>query len=358
LYFGGALFDTYEKFNQYYSWAKMMKHSFVPEDIAMRGVALQNLHCVAVDRVNKVLYTPTNYRLLDKNMITEILKYAANIGNELEAYIPGRCIIQYVTLPEIPKDEDIQDTRESHAACLDIIGKDLWLLDCSEDCPINLTEDNDYAKEWLINIDYISVFKVEELQYSPGIIDPLADIWERIYRGEPAAATGGHGFTPAPRRTYERKCDRAANREGSKLTVGKRKSPATQGKPIKASSRGKVKVNKKDLNLQAYLTQAMKEQTQAATESHTKKTARKIITVPGTPNPFKTTGVGLIKKQGGNQEKAFKLHIKAYPEFPTLKESLAKWRDIISASNISVWWKYSLIMTEYQKMRKIGPQEL
>jgi hypothetical protein len=40
----------------------------------------------------------------------------------------------------------------SHAAVLLKKDEDLYLLDASEDGPVNLTQNNDLAKEWLLDI--------------------------------------------------------------------------------------------------------------------------------------------------------------------------------------------------------------
>ena len=50
MYFGGPIFDTFEKFSEYYTFTKKMKHEFVPENIALNGVGLANLHNLVVLR--------------------------------------------------------------------------------------------------------------------------------------------------------------------------------------------------------------------------------------------------------------------------------------------------------------------
>jgi hypothetical protein len=48
LYFGGAVYDTCEKFFAYYAFTKKMKTHHVPEDILLKGISFTNLHNVVV----------------------------------------------------------------------------------------------------------------------------------------------------------------------------------------------------------------------------------------------------------------------------------------------------------------------
>lgn len=52
MYFGGPLYDTSEKFIEYYAFTKKMKTSFVPEDVELKGVNLINMHNIVIDRKN------------------------------------------------------------------------------------------------------------------------------------------------------------------------------------------------------------------------------------------------------------------------------------------------------------------
>ena len=44
MYFGGPLYDTWEKFLEYYRYTKKMKKEFAPEDVKLRGISLSNFH--------------------------------------------------------------------------------------------------------------------------------------------------------------------------------------------------------------------------------------------------------------------------------------------------------------------------
>ena len=51
--------------------------------------------------------------------------------------------------------------RQSHAAVVVQDGKEVWLLDTSEETPLLLSGPKGSGREWLENIQYIAVFELE-----------------------------------------------------------------------------------------------------------------------------------------------------------------------------------------------------
>lgn len=181
MYFGGPIYDTFEKFMEYYAHTKKMKKEFVPEDVALKGVSLANLHNVVVLRDTGEVYTLKPYCLIDREMIDEIIKWSENEGEDLRELLPQSSIIQYVCYPD-PQEEEVQaGDRSSHAGCIKTIDGELVLLDGSEPEPLFLTGQNENAAQWLEDIEYISVFEVITIKPSPAVINKLSNAWERIY---------------------------------------------------------------------------------------------------------------------------------------------------------------------------------
>lgn len=65
-------------------------------------------------------------------------------------------------------------------------GENFYLLDASEKTPKLLTGPKGYAKKWLETIQYIAVYEMLPATFRKSVINPLADVFERIYRGESA----------------------------------------------------------------------------------------------------------------------------------------------------------------------------
>jgi hypothetical protein len=69
MYFGGPLWDKMSKFVEYYTYNMKMKKEYVPEDMALKGVSLANLHNLVVLRDDKVAFNTKSAGLFDENMI-------------------------------------------------------------------------------------------------------------------------------------------------------------------------------------------------------------------------------------------------------------------------------------------------
>jgi hypothetical protein len=93
MYFGGALFDTFEKFVEFYTYTKKMKKSFVPEDTFLKGLGLANLHNLVVLRDEGVIYTPTPFGLIDEHLIDEFVNLSDDIAEDLIKILPPRSIV-------------------------------------------------------------------------------------------------------------------------------------------------------------------------------------------------------------------------------------------------------------------------
>lgn len=93
MYFGGPIYDTWEKFAAYYAGVKKYKKDYAPEDVMLNGIALTNLPHVVIDPKKGVSYSPTATIMIDKDLINEIVKYSSNAGIDLSYFINERSII-------------------------------------------------------------------------------------------------------------------------------------------------------------------------------------------------------------------------------------------------------------------------
>jgi hypothetical protein len=73
MYFEGPIYDTAEKWIEYYAFTKKMKTSFVPEDMALKGINFMNLHNIVVDRENKARYTTVCVAMIEEALISEFV---------------------------------------------------------------------------------------------------------------------------------------------------------------------------------------------------------------------------------------------------------------------------------------------
>ena len=73
MYFGGPIYDTSEKFMEYYAYTRKMKKELVPEDVALKGISLANLHNIVVLRDSGEVYTLKPHSVLDREMIDELV---------------------------------------------------------------------------------------------------------------------------------------------------------------------------------------------------------------------------------------------------------------------------------------------
>jgi hypothetical protein len=93
MYFGGPVYDEVSKFVEFYTYVMKMKREFVPEDMALKGVSLANLHNLVVIRDDGAAYTPKSDRLFDEEMIKMFLERSENVADDLAELLPNRCII-------------------------------------------------------------------------------------------------------------------------------------------------------------------------------------------------------------------------------------------------------------------------
>jgi hypothetical protein len=109
-------------------------------------------------------------------------------------------LIQYVGLSTEIFGEVDNKRIYSHAACLVKHNGELYLLDASEDGPMNLTKNNELAKEWLLDVQYMIMFQFAKKFNHENTINPLADVFDRIYAGKHAARGGWRPIPLAPYR--------------------------------------------------------------------------------------------------------------------------------------------------------------
>lgn len=214
MFFGGPVYTSFEQFYEFYSYTKKMKKQQAAEDVAMNGIGLVNLHNVVVLRDKLLSYSPKTHSIIEQFAISDLIRLSGSPGDDLYALCPSRCIIQYVCNSVPATALNPCPPRQSHAACLVHQGKKLYLLDASESKPRLLSGPNGYAKKWLADIEYIAIFEMIPTQYSKSVIDSLADVFERIYRGEKAAVRGGNKRSPISGRRLVSKTDRKDRQEG------------------------------------------------------------------------------------------------------------------------------------------------
>ena len=102
------------------------------------------------------------------------------------------------------------------------------MLDTSEDGPVNLSKNNELTKEWMIDIQYMIMFKFEKNIVHENTINPLADIFERIYEGKPATHGGSRLRKASSNRENRKKSKRVSTIEIPKGLPGKRKASSTE----------------------------------------------------------------------------------------------------------------------------------
>ena len=93
MFFGGPVFDTWEKFVEYYAHNRKMKKDLIPEDVALKGISLANLHNMVVLRDSGEVYTLKPYSLLDREMIDELILYGEDLGEDLRELLPPASLI-------------------------------------------------------------------------------------------------------------------------------------------------------------------------------------------------------------------------------------------------------------------------
>ena len=72
-----------------------------------------------------------------------------------------RVIIQFIDFSESLDESNILSGRDSHCAVLKFIKGDWHLFDSTEKKVINLS-DNEWAVEWIKNLEYIDVYSMEQ----------------------------------------------------------------------------------------------------------------------------------------------------------------------------------------------------
>ena len=118
MYFGGPIYDTMDKFFEYYTYNMRMKKDWVPEDIALRGVSLVNLHNLVVVREDSVTYNTRSAGTIDRFLIDIWMKSRGWIADMIMQVLLARSIIQHVSYGDLEEGEDRPRPTSSHAACL------------------------------------------------------------------------------------------------------------------------------------------------------------------------------------------------------------------------------------------------
>jgi hypothetical protein len=139
-------------------------------------------------------------------------------------------LIQYVGLSTEIFGEVENKKIYSHAACLVKHNGELFLLDASEDGPMNLTKNNELAKEWLLDVQYMIMFQFAKKFNHENTINPLADVFDRIYAGKPAARGGSRQMPLAPSRERAHKNARVKSADEPRGQPGKRTAESTEKK--------------------------------------------------------------------------------------------------------------------------------
>jgi hypothetical protein len=250
------------------------------------------------------------------------------------------------------KDGDGLQPRSSHAACLAFHNEDLWLLDTSFDKPLNLTQNDEATRYWLADIQYIAVFKVIKVKYSPKAIEPLADVFERIYRGEPAKPKPQVVKEDKVARDQVRKEDRKS-KSPSALKKRGRKRVRTHLSLGKAKKIMKVDAQTKKMPPQQSLDAAIKKE-RTAEASKARHESNPYAQPPYVVKPVKVdkTAGELVKSSGGDGKKALISWSKSQEEYPSIIETHEMWKDHIKESFIYTYWKEGMLTINPKLMRK------
>jgi hypothetical protein len=227
LYFGGALFDTCEKFFAYYAFTEKMKTHHVPEDILLKGISFTNLHNIAVVKSEGIVFNPKLTNVFDSDIISEIVDFSKNPAADLGHFFDERVIIQYTGFWEGLSDGKPNEDPYSHAACLAKYKGELFLLDCAENGAINLTRDPELTRSFLHTLEYINMFEVEELRPDPSVVEAIGSVFDRIYNGEPSRIRGGYKRVSGATKKRLHKTDRAQSAVAEHKPRGKQASQST-----------------------------------------------------------------------------------------------------------------------------------
>jgi hypothetical protein len=72
---------------------------------------------------------------------------------------------------------------DSHVAVVTKVNEEWYLLDVTLAEPLNISENPDKARDWLVHFDYLNVFTLEGSKLSLTRSRPLLEKWDRIMQG-------------------------------------------------------------------------------------------------------------------------------------------------------------------------------
>jgi hypothetical protein len=130
-------------------------------------------------------------------------------------------------MPESIDPDDPLSSLDRHVAVITKVDGDWYILDVDYEEPINISKDIAFGKNWVLNFDYINVFRLEPLEVTAKESERLLKQWNRIMKGEPAQPRGGDHKRLNSQRTLVLKTRRTFSSRDPEGKKGKRKSDAT-----------------------------------------------------------------------------------------------------------------------------------
>ena len=207
----GKIFATVEQFVDHYRQRVKARKEKVFEDIRTKGISLKNL--------NDILYVPETeewlsthlLRTFERSIIREIVDYDDPVDEWLGGPDYERAILQFVDMPVDPDPSSPEGQKESHAAVLAWHENCWYLLDTAMDEPLNLTENNDAALDWIMGIEYINLFVLKPRKCPAATHERLLLGWERALGFAEAGKRGGFRRLFSGKRNKVRKSARTSD---------------------------------------------------------------------------------------------------------------------------------------------------
>jgi hypothetical protein len=139
LFVGGPLFDTREKFADFYSKRKHQYKAALWEHILLKGCSIKNFRYLIYLPIKDTWLSPVLTHVIENFVITTLFENKIRISAFLETLFEKRVIIQYVEYADFDDKTGEYIPPQSHAAVLLKDGRQIVLLDDSLEGPFNLT---------------------------------------------------------------------------------------------------------------------------------------------------------------------------------------------------------------------------
>lgn len=226
------------------------------------------------------------------------------------------------------------------------------MLDTSEKEPWDLMIMGDGAAEWMLDIEYIAVFELVPIQPEPKVFELVAEVWDRIYNGKPAAIRGGNQRKPVSGRKQSKKADRKKKEADSGLIMGSERaaitdatdqvedqnvephSPILKKKPLDLGALARVQRLISARDQKAYI-QFLKDPTKGVSDKSISRGATQAL-----------------YKSKGSLTAGLQLWFGSKANYPSLDETLQNWTGAQTDDLISQIWKTEILRAPLGKLRQ------